>query len=236
MTDEEKAAQADKLAARRADYDTQGDDAPWIPKRRLDEATSKIAAEREAEKARADKLAAELAEASKAAAERDQLRADLANTRLSAAFEVAAIGAGLSDPDDVQEFRDRYDRLHPGEDGKRPTPREWMAAIKEKPPKWARAYLDAPKDDEVEDPPGVRQQVAQERRQEPAVTDPAKKQDPNAGTRQAGGGGHRRITDEAAVRMTGEEWRQVRGTVAKDLLDAGQIRMSDADKKLLGLS
>lgn len=234
MTEAEQAAAdlaAAKRAERRQEYEAHGDDAPWLPKSRFDSAGAKAAADVAAEKARADKLAADLAAAQAAATERDQLKADLATERLSRAFEVAAVRAGLDDADDVAEFRDRYDRLQPGEDGKKPTPAAWMAALKEKPPKWAKAYFEAPKkdgDDEVEDPPGVRQ--------EPAQKVVAPKQDVNANTRSAGGGAHRRVTDDAAARMSGDEWRASRATVAKDLIDGGQIRLSDADKKSLGLA
>lgn len=233
MTEAEQAAAdlaAAKRAERRQEYEAHGDDAPWLPKSRFDSAGAKAAADVAAEKARADKLAADLAAAQAAATERDQLKSELATERLSRAFEVAAVRAGLDDADDVAEFRDRYDRLQPGEDGKKPTPAAWMASLKEKPPKWAKAYFEAPKiesEDEGERP-GARQEP------DPKVAAP--KQDVNANTRPTGGGAHRRVTDEAAARMSGDEWRASRATVAKDLIDGGQIRLSDADKKSLGMT
>lgn len=198
---------------RAEDYATHGEAAPWIPKGRLDE---EIRKRREAQE-RLDKELAPLADrASKA-------EADLAAVRAAHAFDVAAVRV-LSDDEDIAEFRDRYNRLPPGEDGKKPSPKEWFADLLKrhaegKAPKWAIAYLPPVKvadpDGEEDEPAPPPKKKAQPREEEP---------DPNAGTRQADGGGSRAWTPERLDRVGPDVVRANHGKIVADLEKAGMVR------------
>lgn len=150
-------------------------------------------------------------DAAKVAAERDEWKAKaatfeqtVATTRARYEFESAMASIGVTDPDDAAEFASRYERVQPGEDGKRPTAKEWAKAIKERPPKWATGYLATPDDD---DEPVVTVRTRVEERQ---VRQP--EADPNAGVRDNG----RRVrvwTDEAVARLSPEEYRKHRAEI-----------------------
>ena len=60
-------------------------------------------------------------------------------------FRAALQGKGITDPEDIAEFKDRYSRAPADEAGKKPTPFEWANKIAAAPPKWATGYFgDAP--------------------------------------------------------------------------------------------
>lgn len=223
MTEEEKAAEAAKAAKapeptahrgdqRAADYAAHGTDAPWIPKSRLDEEAAK-------RRAAEERIAKEYAPVAEKAA---KLEAELANARQAHAFDLAAVRSGLSDDDDVAEFRDRYSRIQPGEDGKKPTPAAWFADLQAKAkegklPKWAVAYFPAPKAAEVEDddePAAPRKPAAKTRAEEP---------DPNAGTKVAEPGGSRVWTAERLDRVAPDVIRTHHPAVMADLEKAGLV-------------
>lgn len=97
------------------------DRSTWVPPHRLREVSSER-----------DTL---LAERNRLAAERETITQDYALFR-----------AGITDPEDMGEFRDRYSRAPAGEDGKKPAFDAWVKAIQTSRPKWALPYLPAPVD------------------------------------------------------------------------------------------
>lgn len=218
-----------------------GHEEPRIPKWRLDEEAGKRA---EVQK-QLDAATARLAEFEKqvkgfatVAAERDAARAEITAVRAAAAFEIAAHRAGLTDPEDVAEFRDRYDRVQPGEDGKKPTPGDYFAKIKEAPPKWARAYFDPPAkdEDEADDPPPRRTADPAKDEGKAGKGENGKRADPNGGVNGNGAGKSRRFDDAAVARMSDADFRSNLGGVAKGLLDEGKVVMSETTRKRLGLA
>lgn len=223
MTEEEKAAEAAKAPKaseptahradqRAADYAAHGDAAPWIPKSRLDEEAGK----RRAAEERIVKEYAPVAEKA------SKLEAELTNARHAHAFDLAAVRSGLADDDDVAEFRDRYSRIQPGEDGKKPSPSAWFADLQAKAkegklPKWAVAYFPAPKATEVEDDEEVappRKTAAKSRAEEP---------DPNVGGKAADPGGSRVWTAERLDRVAPDVVRTHHPAVMADLEKAGLV-------------
>jgi len=199
---------------RAADYAAHGEAAPWIPKSRLDEEAAK-------RRAAEDKIAKEYAPIAEKAT---KLEAELNAARQAHAFDLAAVRSGLADDDDVSEFRDRYSRIQPGEDGKKPSPSAWFADLQAKAkegklPKWAVAYFPAPKaadpvddDEEVVTPP--RKATAKPRADEP---------DPNAGGKVADPGGSRAWTAERLDRVTSDVIRAHHPAVMADLEKAGLV-------------
>lgn len=76
--------------------------------------------------------------------ERAQLRAEADKARQDAVdwqFRAALQGKGITDPEDIAEFKDRYTRVAPDETGKKPTPFDWANKIATTPPKWATGYF-----------------------------------------------------------------------------------------------
>lgn len=177
--------------------------------------------------------------AARAAAERDAARAEAAAAKAEAAshatrytLDLSIVRAGITDAEDIAEIRDRYSRVEPGEDGKRPAPGEWLAKLKESPPRWFRGYMDepAPKVEAAADPAAA-----------PVVEDPLPPRqqrvapaDPNAGVVAGAQPRGTRIDDAKVSRLSAPEWAGVRGTVAADLARGGEIKISDKMLKRLG--
>ena len=134
------------------------------------------------------------------------------------------------------EIRDRYQRVGEGEDGKRPTPSEWLAKLKEAPPRWFRGYMEdiapAPKPDGKPEPEADPADPADPPKVEGVP--PTRAPDPNAGVHGDPNIRGRKLDDAGAARLSTREWADVRPKVAKDLMQDGQIRMSDALLKKLG--
>lgn len=187
----------------------------------------------------AERLANERAEAIKAAEQR-AAQAVAAKQALEArlstyAVDLALVRAGLTDPDDMAEFRDRYERVQPGDDGKKPTADEWIARVKATPPKWAKAYFEtapppAPAADAEDDlrAPLQRPPVAQPK--------PPPKVDPNAGATDRPNPPPRRFDDRLVARLTDEEFRANQAAIARDAIADGAVRISPELAKRIGLA
>ena len=98
----------------------------------------------DAAKAAKDTAAAEvqaaqqLAETHRIAAEK--ARAEVVDWQIRTALE----SKGIKDPEDIAEFKDRWNRLPADEAGKKPTAYEWANKVATAPPKWAQGYFGAP--------------------------------------------------------------------------------------------
>jgi hypothetical protein len=167
-----------------------------------------------AREAKADAAAAR-AEAAAAKAEAESAKGQIESSRARYEFDAAMMGIGIADADDAAEFAARYERLQPGEDGKKPTAREWAKAIKEAPPKWARGYFAAEVDDEPAEPrPGlttVRQQ-----------TPPAAR--PNGGVRADNGRAPAVYSNAAVARMTPAEVLANKNAIMAQAIADGEIK------------
>ena len=199
---------------RAADYAAHGEAAPWIPKSRLDEEAAK-------RRAAEERIAKEYAPAVEKAT---KLEAELNAARQAHAFDLAAVRSGLADDDDVAEFRDRYSRIQPGEDGKRPSPSAWFADLQAKAqegklPKWAMAYFPAPK---AADPVDDNEEVVTPARK-PATKPRADEPDPNVGTKAAEPGSSRAWTAERLDRVSPDVLRTHHPAVMADLEKAGLV-------------
>lgn len=77
-------------------------------------------------------------------AERTQLKADVEKHKAEAdnwQFRAALDNKGITDPEDIAEFKDRYTRAPVDDAGKKPTPYEWANKVAAAPPKWAQGYF-----------------------------------------------------------------------------------------------
>lgn len=194
-------------------------------------------AESKAAKQEADALKAQLAAAiaAKTAAEQEA-----GTVRSRASLDIAIVRAGITDDEDVAEIRDRYARVEAGEDGKRPTPGEWLAKLKEAPPRWFKGYLDdiapAKPAAKVEEGSGTGAEVDAQGAEREAAAQTVKPlpADPNGGVVQGVQTRGRKIDDATVTRLQRADWEAARPTVARDLMTEGKVRMSPELLKRLG--
>lgn len=170
-------------------------------------------------KDRIDGLNAKIAELQKLvdghaaiATERDTLQATLSATTERHAVDMALIRHGITDPEDMSEFRDRYGRAEPDAKGARPDPAGWMKGIVEAKPKWARAYLPEPAESAA--PPVVKP---------PPVVTPPPGGNPNGGAGPAGPGPRKQWTDEVVDRLTPAELKANMPAILAEMAADGVI-------------
>jgi hypothetical protein len=196
-----------------------------------------------AQKGMSASLASKLA-AAEAAAAAAKTEADTVRTRAS--LDIALVRRlGLTDPEDLAEFADRYARAPAGEDGKKPTPDAWAAAIKAAPPKWARAYIETtPAPPKVDPPRGETEEPpADAQAEEPPPADPPKVEapkapprNPNAGAVVTPGTTPRRYSETVVAKMSASEVAKNAAAIARDAIADGDIYISPELQKSLGIS
>jgi len=137
-------------------------------------------------------------------ADRTRLNAEVEKHKSEAdnwQFRAALQGKGITDPEDIAEFKDRFARAPVDEAGKKPTPFEWANKIAAAPPKWATGYFGTTPPAQVAAPAEV-----------PVVTPAAPPQAPppqaprvNGGTQPAPPPPTGRLTDAQVAAMTPAE-------------------------------
>lgn len=148
-----------------------------IPRARFDEVNA-----RKAEAEAAARVATEARTTAEAAARAAAAELAAARTRAALERELLTMGVPAADLDETaDEFADRYSRHAPGEDGKKPSVKDWIEANKGK--KWASAYLPKPATDA--DPADVTPPPKEAAPVRKPANSPAPSANPNAGTRAA---------------------------------------------------
>ena len=162
------------------------------------------------------------AAASASKVEADKARAEVVDWQLRAALQ----GQGITDPEDIAEFRDRWSRALPDEAGKKPTAFEWANKIATTPPKWAQGYFGAPPPAQVAPPaetpaapPATYQQVA-----------PPPAPRVNNGTQPAPPPPAGRLTDAQVFAMTPQE-----RIASADRITGGQAIKNPQLRRAMGL-
>lgn len=153
--------------------------------------------------------------------ERDEVR-----TRY--AVDTALLRSGVTDPEDMAEFRERYGRVEPDAEGKRPAPDAWLTALKAKPPKWAVMYFTP------QAPPKAETDPDAEVDEEPPVRVETRKAavDPNAGARAGGADpAPRRWTPKRVEASSPREIRDNLGSVLAEAEARGEIVLNESIRK-----
>jgi hypothetical protein len=193
-----------------------------------------LAAQRAMSASLADQVKAAEAKAAEATRAVADAKAATESVKARAAVDLALVRAGITDAEDMAEFRDRYARVEAGVDGKL-TADAWITALKAAPPKWAKLYLDPTpaKVEATEDDPSEVVETPPVKVAAPAPAPPAR--DPNGGARPPATT-PRRFDDKTVARMTSAEVRTNIGGVARDAMADGLVTMSPELQKRLGIT
>jgi hypothetical protein len=181
------------------------------------------------QQARIDALESELAplrtSAAALTAERDDARARLAATAARHAAERALDRGGVTDEEDQAEFRERYARVEPDAEGKRPEFGGWFDAIKTSRPKWSRPYLPEPVEDGAEPPP-VAPPAAGASGPPAYVPPPVVRANPSGGRSDAAAPPppRQRFTEAVVARMSEKEFLANRAAIEAEAIAAGEMQ------------
>lgn len=177
------------------------------------------------------KVAAAEAEKAEVAQRAAALEARLAQTETRYAVDTALLRAGITDPEDMAEFRERYGRVEPDAEGKRPAPDAWISGLREKAPKWAALYFQPATPAKPADPNA-------EEDDEPAPKPEPKRPgvDPNAGAKPGGAEPPpRRWTQKRVEQASAKEVAANLGAVLAEAEAGGLIGLNPELRKRFGI-
>lgn len=159
------------------------------------------------------------------------LEAELTQTRTRYAVDTALLRAGITDPEDMAEFRERYGRVEADAEGKRPAPDAWISGLKEKAPKWAALYFQPTPPAKPADP------NAEEDDEPPPKVEPKRAAvDPNAGAKPGGADpAPRRWTPKRIDQASSQEVASNLGSVLADAEAGGLIGLNPELRKRFGI-